>query len=76
MVYPSNKGFYYRYEESNKPQMKFYDYLEGIQQLRPEFNVFCEQYCEQITTIVGNVTLLNKKRNSADILKLNVSTSK
>ena len=76
MVYPSNKGFYYRYEESNKPQMKFYDYLEGIQQLRPEFNVFCEQYCEQITTIVGNVILLNKKRSSADILKLNVSTSK
>ncbi len=76
MVYPSNKGFYYRYQEGNKPQVKFYDYQEGIQKLRPEFNIFCEQYCEQITTIVGNVILLNKKRSSADILKLNVSTSK
>jgi len=72
-VYPTSKGFYYRYEKDNKPRIQFYDYQQGVQYLSSEFDVFCEQYCEQITEIMGNVILLNEKNNSADILKLDVS---
>ncbi|NQY65090.1 MAG: winged helix-turn-helix domain-containing protein [Alteromonadaceae bacterium] len=73
-VYPSSKGFYYLYEKDSKPRIQFYDYQQGVQYLSSELDVFCEQYCEQITAIFGNVILLNEKRNSADILKLQVSS--
>jgi len=72
-VYPTSKGFYYRYEKDSKPRIQFYDYQQGVQYQSSELDVFCEQYCEQITAIFSNVIFLNEKRNSADILKLHVS---
>jgi len=72
-VYPTSKGFYYRYEKDSKPRIQFYDYQQGVQYQSSELDVFCEQYCEQITEIFSNVIFLNEKRNSADILKLHVS---
>jgi DNA-binding winged helix-turn-helix (wHTH) protein/Tol biopolymer transport system component len=72
-VYPTSKGFYYRYKKDSKPQIQFYDYQQGVQYLSSELNLFCKQYCEQITAIFGDVILLNEKRSSADILKLQVS---
>lgn len=73
LVYPNDKGFFYRFEAGGKARLQFYDYLYGIQKLSTEFEMFCEQSCEQITTIGESIILLNENRSTADILKLNVS---
>jgi hypothetical protein len=75
LVYPSSNGFYYRYKKNNKLQVKFYDYQKNTQSLSREFDIFCEQYCQQITAIFDNMILLKEKRNTADILQLNINNS-
>lgn len=71
-VYPNVRGFYYRYKQENQSRIGFYDYLNGTKELSSDFDEFCQLYCEQITTIRGNIILLNEYRNTADILKLNI----
>lgn len=72
-VYPNKKGFYFRYKQGLKSRIQFYDYEYGIQKLSRTFDVFCEQYCKQLTVIGDSIILLDEESNTADILKLNIS---
>lgn len=75
-VFPTVKGFYYLYMQSNQTIIDFYDYELGIQSLGESFHSFCADYCNRITSIKANTILLKEQSNSADVLTLDIHNVK
>ena len=70
-LYPQQEGFYYLKSQSLK--LAYYRYQHPEQTgtiLNNDIQIFCSEFCDQISEIKGNTILLKDISNSADILRL------
>lgn len=74
-LYPQQEGFYYlkSHSQNQSPILAYYRYQQPDQTgkiLNNEVQIFCSEFCDQISEIQGNTILLKDRSNSADILRL------
>lgn len=74
-LYPQHEGFYYlkRQSQSQSLKLAYYRYQQPEHTgtiLNNDIQIFCSEFCDQISEIKGNTILLKDISNSADILRL------
>ncbi|TMO55295.1 winged helix-turn-helix domain-containing protein [Pseudoalteromonas phenolica] len=72
-LYPQKDGFYYLKGQGQRFQLAYYRFQQPDQSgevLDNDVQIFCAEFCNQISEIKGNTILLKDSKNSADILRL------
>ena len=72
-LYPQKDGFYYLKGQGQRFQLAHYRFQQPDHSgdvLNNDVQIFCAEFCNQISEIKGNTILLEDSKNSADILRL------
>ncbi|GMM84865.1 winged helix-turn-helix domain-containing protein [Pseudoalteromonas sp. MTN2-4] len=74
-LYPQKDGFYYLKSQNQSSQLAYYRFQQpnkANEILNRDIQIFCAEFCNQISEIKGNTILLEVSKSSADILRLDL----